>query len=378
MGRPKKEQPNHASGMYEVKVTIGHDFDGKLIRKSFYSAISKADARAKAEEYKINQAVYEKTGENLNKTPSFKKIALEFLDIKKGTIKNSTYDFTYYSPATKFLIPYFGEREISCIRKNDIELYLKKTKQKNGFSAETIRKHYICLNQIFKNAYENGLISRNPCEGIKIASPQKSAKRTYTAEECSMVLEYCHYHKYGLGVFLMLSYGISRSELLGITWDDIDFTNNLLEINRGVVEARNPDTGKTELIIGTPKNQFRQRIIPVDVATIRHLKEQHINAPDSQYVISNKIGTVCSPSTWHERHYKQFMKDMHIYHEQHGIDIPELNPHELRHTRTSLWVNDDVNLYAVASVMGWADLKMLRKRYAHPDTEKIRAAITQK
>ena len=378
MGRPKKEKPNHASGMYEVKMTIGHDFDGKIIRKSFYSSISKADARAKGEEYKINQGIFERTGEYLNKTPAFKKIALEFLDLKKGTIKNSTYEFTYYSPAIKFLIPYFGDREISLIRKNDIEIYLKKTKQNNDFSDETIRKHYICLNQIFKNAYQNGLISRNPCDGIKLPSTQKSTKPTYTPEETSMVLEYCRYHKYGLGVFLMLSYGISRSELLALSWDDINFENALIEINHGVVEAKNPDTGKTELIIGAPKNQFRQRIIPIDDITLQILNEQHINFPNSKYVIANHKGNVCSPSTWHERHYKTFMKDMHLYYLQFDIDVPELNPHELRHTRTSLWVNDDVNLYAVASVMGWADLKMLRKRYAHPDMEKIRSAITKK
>ena len=61
MGRPKKDAPNRADGLYEVKVTIGKDFSGKLIRKSFYSTVSKADARAKAEQYKIDHAVYEAT-----------------------------------------------------------------------------------------------------------------------------------------------------------------------------------------------------------------------------------------------------------------------------------------------------------------------------
>ena len=53
MGRPKKEKPNHGN-LYEVKITVGHTFDGKLIRKSFYSTVSKADAKAKAEQYKIS------------------------------------------------------------------------------------------------------------------------------------------------------------------------------------------------------------------------------------------------------------------------------------------------------------------------------------
>lgn len=374
MGRPKKDKPNKQR-LYEVKVTIGKNFDGTLIRKSFYSTISKADAKVKAEQYKINQALQEVTGENYNVAPTFSKVANEFLELKKGTIKNSTYNFTYFIPADKYLMPYFGNKRISDIRKNDIELYLKKIKKQYDFSTETVRKHYICLNQIFKNAYENGLINRNPCTGIKLQTVQKSTKRVYTPEECELVLEYCPYHRYGLGVHLMLSYGISRSELLGIRWKDVDLENTVIEINQGVVEAKNPDTGKTELVIGAPKNEFRQRTIPISEKTIHLLLQQLDNFPDAEYVICNQQGKVCTPSTWHERHYKVFMQDMKEYYDNYDIEIPILNPHELRHTRTSLWVNSDVNLYAVASVMGWADLKMLRKRYAHPDIDKIRNAI---
>ena len=36
---------------YEYKLTLGRGIDGKLIRKSFYSTKSKADARKKAEKY---------------------------------------------------------------------------------------------------------------------------------------------------------------------------------------------------------------------------------------------------------------------------------------------------------------------------------------
>lgn len=62
MGRPKKEKPNRKDGCYEVKITIGTAVDGTLIRKSFYSTKSKEAARQKAEQYKINQAMQEKTG----------------------------------------------------------------------------------------------------------------------------------------------------------------------------------------------------------------------------------------------------------------------------------------------------------------------------
>lgn len=61
MPRPKKSQPNRADGRYEVKITIGKNFDGSPRRKSFYSSISKEDAKRQAEEYKII-ANHKKTG----------------------------------------------------------------------------------------------------------------------------------------------------------------------------------------------------------------------------------------------------------------------------------------------------------------------------
>ena len=53
MGRPGKEKPTRSDGLYEIKATVGRRFDGTPIRKSFYSSVSKADA--KAEKYRIGK-----------------------------------------------------------------------------------------------------------------------------------------------------------------------------------------------------------------------------------------------------------------------------------------------------------------------------------
>lgn len=55
--------------------------------------------------------------------------------------------------------------------------------------------------------------------------------------------------------------------------------------------------------------------------------------------------------------------------------LPILNPHELRHTRASIWVNEGKNLFAIADQMGWSDLDMLRKRYAHGDINQLRKQL---
>jgi len=372
MGRPKKEKPNHASGMYEVKITIGHTFDGRPIRKSFYSSVSKSAAKAKAEQFKIDQAVSMQTDSPfVSKKECFDTWAKIVLENLKGTIKDSSYNLTYKNSINNHLIPYFGKRKLTEIKQIDIQQYFKK--KGHDLSIETLKKHKMCINKIFEMAVLNDFCSKNPCIDIKLTSNKKSIeKQTYTKEQCELVLNFTKIHRFGIGVYLMLEYGFSRSELLGLMWNDIDMENKLIYINRGVTDVQNAESGKMEIAIGEPKNEFRKRVIPIKDDTIELLNS---NKNNSKFIICNSKNKVCSPRTWSRRHYDVFMKDMHDYYIKQNIDVPMLNPHELRHTRATIWVNDGENLFAVADILGHSDLKMLRKRYAHADPESVRKLL---
>ncbi len=358
MGRPKKDKPNHASGMYEVKITIGHTFNGKPIRKSFYSSVSKSAAKAKAEQFKIDQAVSMQTDSPfVSKKECFDTWAKIVLDNLRGTIKDSSYNLTYKNSINNHLIPYFGKRKLTEIKQIDLQQYFKK--KGRDLSIETLKKHKMCINKIFDMAVLNDLCSKNPCIDIKLTSNKKFIeKQTYTKEQCKRVLSFTKIHRFGLGVYLMLEYGLSRSELLGLMWDDIDEENKLMYINRGVTDIQNASTGKMEIIIGEPKNDFRKRIIPIKDDTIKLLNS---NKNNSKFIICNSKNKVCSPRTWSRRHYDVFMNDMHDYYIKQDIDVPVLNPHELRHTRATIWVNDGENLFAVADILGHSDLKIKKK-----------------
>ena len=371
MGRPRKEKPNHGN-VYEVKVTIGKSFDGSLIRKSFYSTVSKADARAKAEQYKISQAVQEITGETLlESSMTFETWARKVLASLKGTVKDNTYNLTYRNSIENHLIPYFGRHGIASIKQIDIQQYFNSKGQE--LTLETLKKHKMALNRIFESALLNGIISRNPCACIKLkSSVSKAEKHIYTKEQCALVLQYAAGHRYGLGVYLMLSYGLSRSELLGLRWEDFDAENMVLHICRGVTDVQDAVTGRMRVEIGEPKNDFRRRDIPLSTEATELLRSR---PNGSAYIICNSKGEVCSPRTWSRRHYDVFMQEMHEAFREQGMDVPILTPHELRHTRASIWVNDGENIFAVADVLGHADLKMLRKRYAHSDVESTRKLL---
>lgn len=390
MARPRKEQPKHSSGMYEYKATVGHTFDGKPIRKSFYSNTSKAAAKAKAEEYIINSKVAEQTGEAFcPNSATFEKQAETVLKLKKGTVRENTYELHWVSVIRNHLLPYFGKAKLSDIRKNDVELYLK---SKSNMASSTLETHMSVLNAIFENAVDNDVIPKNPCANVKISVGKAPAqKKVYTPEQADLILDYSKNHRFGLEIDLLLNYGLTRSELLGIMWDDIDFDRRVIYIRHDVTNAQGKNRTGDRVVVDDTKNSFRRRAMAVSEETIQRIKNhpriitvgrnEHKKRPGTQveteFLIYNQFGNVCSPDNWFNRHYKVFMREMHEFYlnQDPPIDVPMLNPHELRHTRTSIWVNAGKNLFAVAQQMGWADLDMLRKRYAHGDIDELRKQL---
>lgn len=378
VGRPKKEKPNRKDGRYEVKIKIGEDFDGTKIMKSFYSSKSKEDAKMKAENYLNNINSHFETSpvcSDNSSISSFDVWSRAVLDALKGTMKDSSWTLHYKNTIENHLIPYFKSKKIYDIKQVDIQMFFNKMKAK--YSLETLKKFKMVLNKIFELAIQNDIIIKNPCANIKIISDKKRVeKQTYTEEQCNLILQYALVHKYGLDVILMLLYGITRSELLGLKWSDFDKNEKTLHIQRGVTDSSNAETGKTEVIVGDTKNQFRNRKIPIsdDVADLLVSRSKQTKMK-SEYIFCNNKGNVQSPRTWSRRHYDVFMKDMHNYYEENGINIPKLHPHELRHTRATIWVNEGLNLYAIANILGHSDLKMLRKRYAHENVESTREML---
>lgn len=356
----RKKENKRSDGYYEYKCIVERKFDGTPVYKSFYSKKSKADARAKAEEYKINQ-INEK---NKKEYISFADWADIFLSHIKTKVKISTYRHGYDVIFNNHLIPYFKNTPLKAIVKTDIEDYVN-LKLKDH-SASTVKMHISKLSKCFYEAIDNGYVDYNPCQNISIKHQSKE-KRVYTAEQTELVLKYCKLDRFGLPEHLLLSYGMSRSELLGIKLEDVDFENLTISINKGLT-AKNKYTDGD--ILADTKNKYRNRTIAISQETADYIKE------NVQYGFVAEPNRERPPAvTGFRDKHDAFMNRMHKHYLEQGIDIPKLNPHELRHTRASLWVNEGKNLFAIAEMLGWSDLNMLRKVYGHADIQKLRKEL---
>lgn len=369
-----------AKKRFEVKLTLGKAVDGTLIRKSFYSAKSKSEAKKKADRFKLEYEMEHcVSGTTCIKTMKFSDWATACLNMyKKPFVKANTYAGTYVAPVEKHLIPYFGNMNMDDIRPFHIQKYINDAAK--IYSPETIKKDFNALSLIFQTGVDNQLCSSSPMvRSLRMPKYETvTEKHTFTQEQYDRVYAMAKACENGLSIMLAMETGISRSELLGLRWEDVDTDHALLHINQGLVFYHSEDQGKWVSESNGLKNKYRQRSIPLmDQELLNRLKAlpQEIvvgkRTVKTEYIFHSPEGKPYQPNNWVNRVYKPFMEAVCAEYP----DIPKLSVHELRHTRATLWIALGIDPYMVARLLGHSDLKMLTRIYDHTSPETLKKTL---
>lgn len=371
MARPKKSKPNHATGMYEYKATIGKSFDGKAIRKSFYSSKSLEDAKEKARLYMINKAVSEQTGEQfVERAMTFGAWANKWLEIyKKPNVKEHTYKWTYETNVINYFIPYFGAAPLTSIRQLDIQQYFSAHRE---LSATTLRRQQQMLKSIFETAIDNDYCIKNPVKNIKLHSDKEAfVLKWYSQAQADKLRAQAlkDGSKYAKAVFLMLSLGLRRGELLGLMWKDIDLTAQTVEIKRAV----EPDT-KGMPNDGDVKSVSSLRTIPFghDERLMDFLRAECSAEHPSAFVINGKTKYGYTSIDGFNRGYQIYMTKT-----TEALGLPYMTPHELRHSYGTILREQGLDLYSISRLLGHADTAVTEKHYIGNDLDVLKARLQE-
>lgn len=359
-GLPRKTKRQLEAGLVEVKATIGHDLSGKRIQKSFYGK-SKQEAQRKAKEYAVQQEVANQTGQVFVKNNcTFGEWALKWLEIyKKPKTTANGYAFTFENTVVKHLIPFFGKAELTEIRNVDVQKFFS---TKLDYSDSMLGKMKMCLNGIFESAIENDLCYKNPAKNIEYRSArEKNVKHTYTEVQSEKVKVLAKESM--CEIVVLLETGLRRGELLGLMWDDIDFANEVILVNRSIADSRIKGTKTT---VHPPKwNSYRTvPLLPQSIEVLKNIVRK------SSYVFPSTEGEPQSPNTWSQK-LKRFMSGVAIK----CPGIPELTAHELRHTYGTILRRKGVDIYTIQKVMGHKDIKMTTEIYVHNEIDVLKSAI---
>ena len=310
----------------------------------------------------------------------------EFVEIWKRDYGSKELAPTTYKRYCRMLetriLPYFGHFYINKIRPTDImkfydllekdtQLVRKKgnngSKTKKPLSGKTILEHHRLLRAMLHRAVYWQLIVSNPAERVQPPKAKKPKRRSYDDEQTKILLENLEKltvedTKYKVAIILTIFTGVRLGELMGLEWQDVDFRNGIISINRSSQYLS--DMG---VFTKVPKTESSIREIAIPEFIISLLEEYKLWYEEQKslygelWTNSNRLfvqadGKPMHPSTiskWFVKYVAQ-------------IGLPVINFHGLRHTNATLLISQNIDVAVVAARLGHAQITTTYNFYVHP------------
>ena len=217
------------------------DPDGKRKQKwETYATKAEAKKRKKEIEYK------EEMGSMvIPQCKTMKELLDEYIALYgKDNWALSTYDGNV-SLINNYILPIIGDVKLAEINTRFIEKYYQKLlktpavinpmigKRMNEYvSTSTIRDIHKLLRSCFQQAIKWELMEKNPCIYATVPKHKSKKRDIWTAETLMYAMEVCEDERLKLAMNLSFSCSLRISELLGLTWDCVDISEEAIEENR--------------------------------------------------------------------------------------------------------------------------------------------------
>ena len=310
----------------------------------------------------------------------------EFVEVWKRDYGSKELAPTTYKRYCRMLetriLPYFGHFYINKIRPTDImkfydllekdtQLVRKKgnngSKTKKPLSGKTILEHHRLLRAMLHKAVYWQLIVANPAERVQPPKARKPKRKSYDDEQTKILLENLELlssedTKYKVAIILTVFTGVRLGELMGLEWQDVDFKNGIISINRSSQYLA--DMG---VFTKVPKTESSIREIAIPEFIISLLEDYKLWYEeqksiygelwtDSDRLFVQADGKPMHPSTiskWFVKYVGQ-------------IGLPVINFHGLRHTNASLLVAQNIDIAVISARLGHAQISTTLDFYVHP------------
>lgn len=260
-----------------------------------------------------------------------------------------------------------GAIPLATLDREDVARWIEALAGGGRLSKRSVQICRTVLRAALTEAVDEGLIPRSPAARVGlprvVAKPVKEKEAVvWIAEQVDRFLAATTDHRWAIAFRIGVLYGLRRSEVLALRWDDLDTKANTLRIDESLV-ATNQGAAW-----GNAKNERSRRTIPIDDDTMRVFAKRRAEQAaerlaagaeweDNNLIIATRSGRLVLPRSY----------DRALARIVDNSGLPRLTSHGLRHTAATHMVqgaNDLGELRAIADLLGHSP-EVLMNTYAH-------------
>lgn len=342
-------QPRKRSdGRWECSVTIGIDpGTGKTISKYIYGKnAEECSKKQRAIAAEIDAGSYHEPPKMLLKEWLGIWYNEYCINVKKSTKK------AYETQLRVHIVPLLGAIRLRDLQAHHIQQFIntlsKGGKKVSPVSAKTVKDNFGTLHRALQQAVMVGYLKSNPADGCTLPRSKKPEIKPLNDADIRRFLAAIHGHKNERAFIVDLFTGLRKSELIGLTWDCIDFEAGTVRVYRQLqllsgeysfhsLKNDRPRTlYPTKFVMNALREQKRAQ------AELR-LKAGAVWSNPDNFVFTDETGK----HLLHQTLYKQFKRIVR------ELGLPAARFHDLRHS------------YAVAALKYGDDVKTVQENLGH-------------
>lgn len=301
----------------------------------------------------------------------FSDYMLIWLENAKSYLQVSTIS-EYTRVVTNVICPYFTETGIYLedLKPSHIKKFYDHLLQTK--SANTVLKFHANIHRALECAVEDEDIrlESNPARRVKLPQKTKFISEVYSKDDLMKLFEVIKNDYLFPLILVDATYGLRRSELVGLKWNAIDFQRKTLTVKAAAVRCK---VGGKYLTVMKPllKTKSSYRTFPltpeVEVALLAERERQRQNQKKYKskyskehldFVFVNELGEHRKPDTV-SQHFTRNILARH--------KLKKIRFHDLRHTCATLLLDGGVSLKDIQHYLGHSQLATTADIYTHRD-----------
>ncbi|MGU9539212.1 tyrosine-type recombinase/integrase [Clostridium tepidum] len=291
---------------------------------------------------------------------TFEEYLKQWLEQHKSNLSVTTYS-RYKYIVDKQISPAIGEIELQKLNSLHLENFYNSMLE--TLNSKTVLQYHRVIHKALNKAYKLQIINKNISDLVELPKIKKYKARALTIKEVRQFLELSKNTRVEMPVNLAIALGLRAGEILGLSWDNVNFNNNTIVICKTLVKDK---LNKT-FIFKEPKSETSIRTLTVPKHLMDLLKEHNkkqkqlqlksYGAFENKYnLVFTKLDGTPMASDSFSRIFKDFID---------RNNLPNIRFHDLRHTNATLMLASGTSMKVASARLGHSTIGITMDLYTH-------------